>query len=95
MSKYLNDLIKALQAEAQEHQALLKEQAAPTSRAFHRDTGHLDRLLQRIKTLQELQVSEAKRHRNLLRSAVANSRRRESSRHVSPSQGNAGLTGNR
>ena len=93
MSKYLNDLIKALQAEAQEHQVLLEEQPTPTSR-FRRDTGYLDRLLQRIKTLQELQVSEAKRHRNLLRSAVANSRRQESSRQ-SRSQGNGSLAGSR
>ena len=74
MSKYLNDLIKALQAEAQENQALLKDHTAPTSRGFRRDTGHLDRLLQRIKTLQELQASEAKRHHHGFRSAVANSR---------------------
>jgi len=94
MSKYLNDLIKALQAEAQEHQALLKDHAAPASRRFRHDTGHVDRLLQRIKTLQELQVSEARRHRNLLRSAVANSQRRESSRQ-SQSQGDASPAGNR
>jgi hypothetical protein len=89
MSKYLNDLIKSLQAEAEEHEAVLEQQAAPTSRGVHRDTGYLDRLLQRIKTLQELQVSEAKRYRDVLRSAVANSRRRVSSPHLSRAQGNA------
>ena len=66
MSKYLNDLIKSLQAEAKEHEAALK-QRVPTRRGFRRDTGYLDRLLQRIKSLQELQVSEANRHRQLLR----------------------------
>jgi hypothetical protein len=88
MSKYLNDLIKSLQAEAEEHEAALEQQAAPTSRGSHRDTGYLDRLLQRIKTLQELQVSEAKRHRSLLRGIVTNSRRRgpSSSQHVSRPQ---------
>jgi Zn-finger nucleic acid-binding protein len=86
MSKYLNDLIKSLQAEAEEHEAVLEQQTAPTSRGVHRDTGYLDRLLQRIKTLQELQVSEAKRYRDVLRSAVAN---RVSSPHLSRAQGNA------
>ena len=71
MSKYLNDLIKSLQAEAEEHEAVLEQQAAPTGRGFHRDTGYLDRLLQRIKSLQELQVSEANRQQHLLRSAVS------------------------
>jgi Zn-finger nucleic acid-binding protein len=75
MSKYLNDLIKSLQAEAEEHEALLEQQAAPTSRGFHRDSGYLDRLLQRIKSLQELQVSEAQRHRQLFRSAASNTKR--------------------
>jgi hypothetical protein len=89
MSKYLNDLIKSLQAEAKEHEAALKDHTALTGRAFRRDSGYRDRLLQRIKSLEELQVSEAKRHRQLWRSAVANSRRRISSRHVSESQGNA------
>ena len=86
MSKYLNDLIKSLQAEAKEHEAVLEKHAVPTGRAFRRDSGYLDRLLQRIKSLEELQMSEAKRHRQLWRSAVANSRRRASSRHVSDSQ---------
>ena len=36
----------------------------------------LDRLLQRIKTLQELQVSEAKRHRHLLRNTVSKTQHR-------------------
>jgi hypothetical protein len=75
MSKYLNDLIKSLQAEAKEHKASL-EQRVPTRRGFPRDTGYLDRLLQRIKSLQELQMSEAKRHRHLLRSAVSVTPRR-------------------
>jgi hypothetical protein len=89
MSKYLNDLIKSLQSEAKEHQAALKDHTARTGRAFRRDTGYLGRLLQRIKSLEELQMSEAKRHRQIMRGAVANSRRRVSSRHVSHSQGNA------
>jgi hypothetical protein len=76
MSKYLNDLIKSLQEEIKEHEAALEQQPAPTGRGFHRDTGYLDRLQQRIKTLQELQVSEAQRHRHLFRSAAANSKRR-------------------
>ena len=84
MSKYLNDLIKSLEAEAKEHEAAL---AALTSRGFLRDSGYLDRLLQRIKSLEELRVSEAKRHRQLLRGAFTN--RRVSSRHVSRDQGNA------
>ena len=70
MSTYLNDLIKSLQAEAKEHEASL-EQRVPTRRGFPRDTGYLDRLLQRIKSLQELQVSEANRQQHLLRSAVS------------------------
>jgi hypothetical protein len=70
MSKYLDDLIKSLQAEAREHEASL-EQRVPTRRGFPRDTGYLDRLLQRIKSLQELQVNEAKRHRHPLRSVVS------------------------
>ena len=70
MSKYLNDLIESLQAEAKEHKASL-ERRVPTRRGFRRDTGYLDRLLQRIKSLQELQVSEANRHRHCLRSAVS------------------------
>ena len=89
MSKYLNDLIKSLQAEAKEHEAALEHQAAPTGRGFRRDTGYLDRLLQRIKTLQELQVSEAKRHRQLFRGAFANDRARVSSPDVARPQGNA------
>ena len=76
MSKYLNDLIKSLQAEAKEHEAALEQQAAPTGRGFPRDTGYLDRLLQRIKTLHELQVSEAKRHRHLLRNTVSKTQHR-------------------
>jgi len=75
MSKYLNDLIKSLQAEARQHEAALEQHLAPTGRAFRRDTGYLDRLLQRIQTLQELQVSEATRHRKLARSAASNARR--------------------
>jgi len=66
VSKYLNDLIKSLQAEAKEHEAAaLKDEAAPTARGFRRDSSYLDRLHQRIKTLEELQLSEAKRHRQL------------------------------
>ena len=76
MSKYLNDLIKSLQAEAKKHEAALEQQAAPTGRGFRRDTGYLDRLLQRIKTLEELQVSEAKRHRQLLRNTVSKTQHR-------------------
>ena len=75
MSMYLNDLIESLQAEAKEHKASL-EQRVPTRRGFRRDTGYLDRLLQRIKSLQALQVSEAKRHQYLLRSAVSAGQRR-------------------
>ena len=89
MSKYLNDLIKSLQSEAKEHEAALKDHTSPTGRAFRRDNGYLGRLLQRIKSLEELQLSEAKRHRQIMRSGVANSRRRVSSRHVSHSQENA------
>jgi hypothetical protein len=76
MSKYLNDLIKSLQAEAKEHKASL-EQRVPTRRGFPRDTGYLDRLLQRIKSLEELQVGEAQRHRHVLRSAVSVTPHRE------------------
>jgi hypothetical protein len=36
MSKYLDDLIKSLQAEAKEHKASL-EQRVPTRRGFRRD----------------------------------------------------------
>jgi hypothetical protein len=84
MSKYLNDLIASLEAEAKRHEAAL---AALTGQGFRRDSGYLDRLLQRIKTLEELRVSEAKRHRQLFRGPFAN--RRASSRHVSRAQGNA------
>ena len=84
MSKYLNDLIKSLEAEAKEHEAAL---AALTSRGFRRDSGYLDRLLPRLKPLQQLRASDAKRHRQLLRGAFTN--RRVSSRHVSRAQGNA------
>jgi hypothetical protein len=83
MSKYLNDLIKSLQAEAKEHEAALQEHAAPTGRGFRRDNGYLGRFLQRIKSLEELQVSEAKRHRQLLRSAVATGRQRAVSASIS------------
>lgn len=76
MSKYLNDLIKSLQSEAKEHEAALKEHAAPTGRGFRRDSGYLHRLLQRIKSLEELQVSEAKRHRQLIRGAFMKGRQR-------------------
>ena len=75
MSQYLNDLIKSLQEEVKKHETALEQQPAPTGRGFRRDTGYLDRLLQRIKTLEELQVSEAKRHRQLLRGAVSHTRR--------------------
>ena len=84
MSKYLNDLIESLEAEAKRHEAAL---AALTKPGFRRDSGYLDRLLQRIKSLEELRVSEAKRHRQLLRGAFTN--RRVSSRHASRAQGNA------
>jgi hypothetical protein len=57
MSKYLNDLIKSLQAEAKEHQVALQQDAIGTTRRFHR----ANRLLQRIKSLRQLQLSEAKR----------------------------------
>jgi hypothetical protein len=90
MSKYLNDLMKSLQAEAEEHEASLKDQAAPTARGFRRDSGYLDRLLQRIKSLEELQVSEAKRHRQLSRGAFVNNRPRVSSPGVARPQANAG-----
>jgi hypothetical protein len=89
MSKYLNDLIKSLQAEAKEHEAAVKEQAAPTRSGFRRDSGYLDRLLQRIKSLEELQVSEAKRHRQLFRGAFANDRLRVSSPDVARLEGTA------
>jgi hypothetical protein len=84
MSKYLNDLIESLEAEAKRHEAAL---AAVTKQGFRRDSGYLDRLLQRIKSLEELRVSEAKRHRQLFRGAFTN--RRVSSRHASRAQGNA------
>ncbi len=90
MSKYRNDLIKSLQAEAKEHEAAaLKDEAAPTARGFRRDSSYLDRLHQRIKTLEELQLSEAKRHRQLFRGAFANDRPRVSSPDVARPQGNA------
>jgi hypothetical protein len=89
MSKYLNELIKSLQAEAEEHGAALEQHAAETRRAFRRDTGYLDRLQQRIKSLQELQMSEAKRHRQLLRGAFTDDRARVSSPDVARLQGNA------
>ena len=69
MSKYLTDLIRSLQTEAKEHQATLQQHATTTTRRFRRDNGHLNRLQQRIKSLQELQWSEAKRHRKLSRNA--------------------------
>jgi hypothetical protein len=69
MSKYLGDLIKSLQTEAKEHEAALQQHAMTTTQRFRRDNGHLNRLLQRIKSLQELQLSEAKRHRKLSRNA--------------------------
>ena len=84
MSKYLNDLIESLEAEAKRHEAAL---AALTKQGIRRDSAYLDRLLQRIKSLEELRVSEAKRHRQLLRGAFTN--RRVSSRHASRAQGNA------
>jgi hypothetical protein len=84
MSKYLNDLIESLEAEAKRHEAAL---AALTKPGFRHDSGYLDRLLQRIKSLEELRVSEAKRHRQLFRGAFTN--RRVSSRHASRAQGNA------
>ena len=88
MSKYLNALIKSLQEEVKEHETALEQQPAPTGRGFRRDTGYLDRLLQRIKSLEELRVSEEKRHRQLMRGAFTN--RRASFRHVSRAQGNVG-----
>jgi hypothetical protein len=75
MSKYLNDLIKSLQEEVKEHETALEQQPAPTGRGFHRDTGYLDRLQQRIKSLEDLRVSEAKRHRQLFRGGVSHTRR--------------------
>jgi hypothetical protein len=87
MSKYLNDLITSLQAEAKEHESALKQHCAPTGRGFRRDTGCLNRLLQRIKTLQELEVSEAKRQRSTMRGAVTNRRRRI----ASPIEGSASI----
>ena len=84
MSKYLNDLIESLEAEAKRHEAAV---AALTKPGFRHDSGYLDRLLQRIKSLEELRVSEAKRHRQLLRGASTN--RRVSSRHASRAQGSA------
>ena len=89
MSKYLNDLIKSLQAEAKEYEAGLNDQAAPTARGFRRDSSYLDRLLQRIKTLEDRQLSEAKRNRQLFRGAFANDRPRVSSPDVARRQENA------
>src|ERR1700704_7082472 len=63
MSEYLNQLIRALQAEADHERAALDRNRAKGVRESKDEGGQLRRTLQRLEILKSLRISEAAKSR--------------------------------
>ena len=75
MSEYLNQLIRALQAEADEERAALDRNRAKGLRESKDEGGQLRRTLQRLEILKDLRASEAARSRRRTRAIGATARK--------------------
>ena len=67
MSEYLNQLIRALQVEADEERATLDRNRANGLRESKDADGQLRRTLQRLEILKDLRASEAAKSRRRIR----------------------------
>jgi hypothetical protein len=75
MSEYLNQLIRALQAEADQERAALDRNRAKGLRESKDEGGQLRRTLQRLEILKDLRASEAARSRRRTRAIGATARK--------------------
>jgi hypothetical protein len=74
MSEYLNQLIRALQAEADEERAALDRNRAKGLKESRDAGGQLRRTLQRLEILKDLRASEAAKSRRHVRAMASTPR---------------------
>src|SRR6266481_6669727 len=75
MSEYLNQLIRALQAEADHERAALDRNRAKGVRESKDEGGQLRRTLQRLEILKNLRASEAAKSRRHIRAMGGTARK--------------------